>query len=71
MCAAGGGTVVRLEHTHLSDGFGMGLLACGKAEVSASDCVFEGMGASGEDAWFFGGSDGGAGGGGGGLSWWW
>ncbi|CAN0024836.1 unnamed protein product, partial [Hapterophycus canaliculatus] len=50
VCAAGGGTAVRLEHTRLSDGLGMGLLACGKAEVSASDCVFQGMGAAGVEA---------------------
>ncbi|CAM9840420.1 unnamed protein product [Scytosiphon promiscuus] len=50
VCAAGGGTAVRLEHTRLSDGFGMGLLACGKAEASVSHCVFEGMGAAGVEA---------------------
>lgn len=48
VCAAGGGTVARLEHTRLHGGSGMGLLVCGKATVSAEECDFEGMGAAGK-----------------------
>lgn len=48
VCVSGSATRVALEQTSLVDGRGAGLLVCGKAEVSATRCSFERMGAAGE-----------------------
>lgn len=48
MCVSGASSRASLEGTRLFDGCGMGLLVCGRAEASAAECSFLGMGAAGE-----------------------
>lgn len=48
VCVSGGASHASLEKTRLFRGYGAGLMVCGKAEASATDCSFEGMGAAGE-----------------------